>query len=36
MTVICKGEILDIIKEIGDDYKTISEIYIRSASADWA
>ena len=28
-----KAEILDIIREIGDDYKTISEIYIRSASA---
>jgi signal transduction histidine kinase len=28
-----KSEILDIIKEIGDDYKTISEIYLRSASA---
>jgi signal transduction histidine kinase len=28
-----KAEILEIIKEIGDDYKTISEVYIRSASA---
>jgi signal transduction histidine kinase len=28
-----KQEILDIIKEIKDDYKTISDIYIRSASA---
>jgi len=28
-----KSEILDIVKEIEDDYKTITEIYIRSASA---